>query len=362
MTCPPPETLSAVFNLAVRANAIDETFGCSTYHQDLEDRHKGAKPAKYTRTLNARGTDDVSPAEATISRTEFRQFQEEQRKLSDELESCRKRFTKAELELASKPESMAAVTTERSAKTDAEVSKPQVRNQSRGVDFDTCRKCRQKGHWARDCPLVVTSGTNSNPSTRTRANLLTASSQLHNRVYIQLVYEGQFYRALLDTGCDVSVIGAHVLPGLTYEPNPQKLYAANESIVPIAGSTELRYKIGSVDMKYEVLVSEAIEEIIFGADWLSDHHCIWDFDKATIYLRDCEQPRPVPLLMTKHRPCVRRIFAKESVEIPPRSQIDIPVKSVWTHMPPTAVNWLVEPREYRTGVLLARTLLSSDGQ
>jgi RNase H-like domain found in reverse transcriptase/Reverse transcriptase (RNA-dependent DNA polymerase) len=35
--------------------------------------------------------------------------------------------------------------------------------------------------------------------------------------------------------------------------------------------------------------------------------------------------------------------------------------SVWTTMPPAAVNWLVEPREYRAGVLLARTLLSSCG-
>ncbi len=70
----------------------------------------------------------------------------------------------------------------------------------------------------------------------------------------------------------------------------------------------------------------------------------------------------MPLHTVNRRPCLRRIFAKETVEIPPRSQADVPVKSFWNTLPPMTVDWMVEPREYRNGVLFARTLLSSDGQ
>ena len=65
--------------------------------------------------------------------------------------------------------------------------------------------------------------------------------------------------------------------------------------------------------------------------------------------------------MNRH-PCLRRLYAGETVEFLPRAQIDVPVNSLWTMLSPTAVNWLVEPREYREGVLFARTLLSSGGQ
>jgi hypothetical protein len=163
-------------------------------------------------------------------------------------------------------------------------------------------------------------------------------------------------------GCDISVIGSRALPGLSYQTCAQKLYAANSTVVPIAGSTELHYSLGGKDMTYEVLVSEAIEEIIFGADWLKEHNCVWDFAHGTLYIRDGDKPRSVSLWPVNRRPCLRRIYARSAVDIPPRSQMDVPVKSVWTTLPSKVVDWLVETSEYRSGVLLARTLLPSDEQ
>jgi predicted aspartyl protease len=91
---------------------------------------------------------------------------------------------------------------------------------------------------------------------------------------------------MLDTGCDISVVGAHLLPELSYQKWAQQLYAANESIVTIAGITELQYKVGGVDKKYEVLVSEASDEFIFGAEWLSNHHCICNAS-GTLHVGRC---------------------------------------------------------------------------
>jgi predicted aspartyl protease len=66
------------------------------------------------------------------------------------------------------------------------------------------------------------------------------------------------------------------------------LYAANSSTVPIVGSTELKYAIGGVNMKYELLVSDEIREIVFGVDWLTNHRCVWDFVQGKLYIRDGE--------------------------------------------------------------------------
>jgi predicted aspartyl protease len=348
MACPPPETLAAVFDLAVRVSAIDDSFSSSVRRPETN------KSVKFTRVLA--GPDHRAKEEIpeVVSRAEFQRLYEDQQKLLSELGACRERLGRTESALAVQPKEVVV------GKEDT--PKPSEKRQSRSVGFDTCRKCHQRGHWARDCPLVIAARTGNNSANRRGANLLTATSRPRNRVYIQLVYEGQLHHALLDTGCDVSVIGAKTLPGLAYQECPQRLYAANASVVPIAGSTELQYKIGGVEMQYEVLVSEAIDEIIFGADWLSDHRCIWDFDRAQIFLRDGEQPRSVPLLVGSRRPCLRRIIAKETTDIPPRCQVDVPVKSMWTTLPSASVDWLMEPRMYRSGVMLARTLLSSDEQ
>jgi predicted aspartyl protease len=253
---------------------------------------------------------------------------EDQRKLLSEMEICRDRLQKAESALAA--QSAESVVESASGRT---TGMQRQKKQSRSIGFDVCRRCDVKGHWARECPMTsVTSnqavGGGNDPAHRIGANALTASSRPQVKVNVQIVCQGQFYRVLLDTGCDVSVMKAHVLLGLSYQNCTQKLYAANSSAVPISGSTELQYRLGGVEMNYQVLVSEAIEDRIFGADWLNDHRCIWDFTRGTLYTQDGERPRPVTMWTSNRRPCVRRLYAKETVEIPSHAQIDIPVKSV----------------------------------
>ena len=163
------------------------------------------------------------------------------------------------------------------------------RKQSSAIGFDVCRRCGAKGHWAKECPMAGTifnqaTGPVDNSTSHSRANVFIATKRADIRVYVQIMYSGKLYRALLDTGCDVSVIGTHMLPDLTYQECNLQLYAANSSAVSIKGSTDLKYSIVGVDMKYNVLVSPSIDEIIFGADWLNDHQCIWDFTAGMLYI------------------------------------------------------------------------------
>jgi hypothetical protein len=57
---------------------------------------------------------------------------------------------------------------------------------------------------------------------------------------------------------------------------------------------------------------------------------------------------------------VRRFYVTSDIELPPYSQCDVPARSVWTALPESTVNWLVEPKLYQPGVLSARTLLAGD--
>jgi hypothetical protein len=50
---------------------------------------------------------------------------------------------------------------------------------------------------------------------------------------------------------------------------------------------------------------------------------------------------------------------KESVEISPRTQLNLPVRSVWTKLPFRDVAWTVGPEEVRPGAVIARTLLGT---
>jgi predicted aspartyl protease len=356
MACPPPETLSAVFDLAVRASALEVTYhsGQLQGNDRREDKHR-----KFTKVSTGEEQRENRQSNEEGGLFDYQRLVEDQRRVMNVLESCRQRLAKTELALAGCSSENATAKADTSNPTTHEVRGHGGRA-GRSVAFDVCRKCGEKGHWARECPLLVTRKRDT--TGRSKANALMTNSRPHRQVYIQFVYEGQFYRALLDTGCDISVMGAHVLPGISYQECSQKLYAANLSAVPIVGSTELKYAIGGVTMRYELSVSDEIDEIVFGVGWLTDHRCVWDFEQGKLYIRDGEKPRPVSLWAVNRRPCIRRIYAKDTTEIPSRSQVDLPVKSIWSTLPPKAVDWLAEPRELRTHVIAARTLLSTEGQ
>jgi hypothetical protein len=224
LACPPPDTLAAAFDLAVRASAFDVSFRPSESREECGYTVPAEKRRKFTRKL----TEEESTTDAAVvRRAEFEQVLEDQRKLLAELDLCRERLAKAESALADRPVEPTTAVTERRGKVT--------------VPFDVCRRCGGKGHWARECPLTVVSsnkGVNKKnaSSGNARANVLNASRRPRCQVYLDIVYEGQSYRVLLDTGCDVSVIGAKILPGLAYQECAQKMYAANASAVPIAGA------------------------------------------------------------------------------------------------------------------------------
>jgi hypothetical protein len=97
------------------------------------------------------------------------------------------------------------------------------------------------------------------------------------KVYMQVKFRGKDYRVLVVTGCEVSILITRVLPDLQYQPGEHTLFAANMSRVPVLGKAMVTFEIAGYPIESDFLVSEAIEELIFGSDWLEQNRCIWDF-------------------------------------------------------------------------------------
>jgi hypothetical protein len=85
-------------------------------------------------------------------------------------------------------------------------------------------------------------------------------------------------------------LGSKFLPELLHQACTTNLYAANSTTVPILGSAVVAIQIAGMMTEYEFLVSDAVEEIILGADWLIHNMCFWDFEASTLQVRgilDC---------------------------------------------------------------------------
>ena len=187
---------------------------------------------------------------------------------------------------------------------------------------DLCWRGRQPGHRYRDCPARRSTSTTSTVGQPTshpdhrKASVLTPQCRSRAKVYADIEYNGRMYRALLDTGCDSSDLGNRILPELSYHTSADKLYAANSTVAPILGTACITFEIAGTITEYEFLVSDAIDEIILGADWLEANGCLWNFDISSLQIQRLLGARTVLLVSASRLNCVRRIYAESTIELP----------------------------------------------
>jgi len=94
--------------------------------------------------------------------------------------------------------------------------------------------------------------------------------------------------ALLDTGCDTSIICTHLLPDdADVRPTTHTLLAAN--------STSIRWKVNimcifglQVEFSICAVITKSVKEFILGLgiDFLSENSCCWDFGTGYVRMGD----------------------------------------------------------------------------
>jgi hypothetical protein len=133
-----------------------------------------------------------------------------------------------------------------------------------------------------------------------------------------------------------------------------KLYAANGTDIPLLGSVEIPIIIEGYDTTVMVVVSEVLDELMQGVDWLTKEGCVWDFKKAVLNIGAWQVP-------VRHCPACSKvplIIVASDQRLPAWSFKDVPVKVVWNDLSDRTPDWVPEPNQVRRCVVTARSLIN----
>jgi predicted aspartyl protease len=147
------------------------------------------------------------------------------------------------------------------------------------------------------------------------------------------------YACLVDTGCELSLIPRKVVPKAQLHPTQQKIYAANWTEVPVLEKIRLQVKLAGLETAATLPVSEAVEEVMLGIDWLTEHECQWRFNDNILVV----DGYPLRLMSRKCRVMCRKVYAQVDLVIPPGHQADVCARVTWTNLHTTRANLLLEP-------------------
>ena len=84
-----------------------------------------------------------------------------------------------------------------------------------------------------------------------------------------------------------SMLTHHHIVNMT--PTSRKVYAANDTPIQVEGTLQLPFFLGEQCLWTDALVSEDIEEVMLGIDWLKQNDCVWDFRTGNCPLWDGRQ-------------------------------------------------------------------------
>ena len=226
-----------------------------------------------------------------------------------------------------------------------------------------CWVCDQPGHFARSCPQGA--GTSQYQQQGSQVNGVTNCRAVgEHACYLKARINGTSCEALLDTGSEVSVLPLHLVKGCEIRPTIQTLRAANGTRIPVVGETTVRIVTPKMKSTVTGLVTEHVHEPMLGINFLYDKQAQWTFTQASLILAGQLHEQIV-----RPRACKwnRRVVLQEDVQVPPRSQTDLPCKVVlsgkeWSFcraLPPEAYSetcWGTRPTPLKYGVYAARTI------
>jgi hypothetical protein len=140
----------------------------------------------------------------------------------------------------------------------------------------TCYGCQQVGHIKRNCPYLQP----QQPFTPTTQRLCSATSSASRfpatYITVPVCLNGKNVPCLLDTGCNQSVLPSRLLKNAELKTldtrEVPRLKAANGAQIPILGFRNVYFSINGIETSAQFAITNAIDSMILGIEWLTDHN------------------------------------------------------------------------------------------
>ena len=161
--------------------------------------------------------------------------------------------------------------------------------------------------------------------------------------------------ALLDSGCEQSVIGRSLIRKVPLEPTSEKLSTADGIDVPLLGETTIEFLVSGFQSQCRVVVSEAIDELILGIEWLQTNQCVWDFGSNSFAI----EGHKGRLRCKKASKAVRRILVQDEIEISGWYSQEVPVLISRASLNNEKQNWGGSSRMADSDLLIASAIYDS---
>ena len=185
-------------------------------------------------------------------------------------------------------------------------------------------------------------------------------SNVGQSLYIELKINNRRCKVLLDTGSEVTLIPASMVDVSQVQPSGRTLRAANGTIINLLGEWKTVVKLGSLLSPVTFLVSDQVDEVLLGIDWMRAQRCLLSFDDLTLTLHG--QCFPLLKRMAVNR--CHRLILQEEVRLPGNCEIITKGKILYANLRQSnPETWLTETGECVPGVRTARGLVENkDGR
>ena len=173
-------------------------------------------------------------------------------------------------------------------------------------------------------------------------------------LYMRIRIEDNVYDCLIDTGSEVNLMPIKHVKGMKLQPSSRWLQAANGTTIGVLGEMDIQVDISRRRIPTKFIVSDQVDEILIGVEWLQENNCQIIFPKNSIMING----EAVPLLKKAMGVRCNRIILQEEVCVPASSEMNVMGKMVYTNLPTTNKGtWATCPTECKPGVHTACSLI-----